>query len=72
MNKMNKLFKGAVWKAFNKNPTVNDLFVLLFAARYMNNVGWREVEDVIEEVLGERPDSHECKKMIKKMIRELE
>jgi len=67
MNKMNKLFKGAVWKAFNKNSTVNDIFVLIFASRFMNNDGWEEVEDIIEEVLGERPDYYKCKKMIREL-----
>ena len=67
MNKVDKLFKEAVWKAFNKNSTVNDLFVLIYASRFMNNDGWGEVEDVIEEVLGERPDYYECKKMIREL-----
>jgi len=67
MSKMNKLFKEALKKAFNKNSTVNDIFVLIFASRYMNNDEWGEVEDVIEEILGERPDFHECKKVIKEL-----
>ena len=64
---MNQKLKKAVENAFDENSTVNDIFVMLYQARYMDINSWTEIEDLIEEIFEERPEWHECKRMMRKM-----
>lgn len=61
----NKKLKKAVKRAFKENSSVEDVFMMLYHAKYMVIDSWSEIEDIIEEVFGERPDWHECKKMMR-------
>ena len=64
---MNKQLKKSVKKAFKEDSSVEDVFIMLYHAKYMVIDSWSEIEDIIEEVFGERPEWHECKKRIKKI-----
>jgi hypothetical protein len=64
---MNKNFIEILTKAFIKeNSTVNDIFVLIYFSSCSEIESWTEIEDVIEETFGEKPDWSECKKLIRK------
>jgi len=64
---MNNNFKEILTKAFVKeNSTVNDVFVLIYFSKYLEVESWSEIEDLIDEVFGEKPDWSECKKIIRK------
>lgn len=62
---MNQKLKKAVEKAFDENSTVNDIFIMLYQANYMGIGSWSEIEDLIEDVFGEKPEWHECKRKMR-------
>jgi len=65
---MNKKLKKSVEKAFKEKSTVNDIFMMLYQARYMKIDSWAEIENIIEEIFGERPNWQECKKRMRKLF----
>jgi hypothetical protein len=50
---------------YQKNPNATNLFTLIYAGRAVaqDSHTWEAVEDVIEDVLKEKPDWHEFKKI---------
>ena len=60
-NKYTKIFE----RALSGKATVNDIFVFMYFTRYVGINSWSEIEDLVEEQYGERPDWHKCKKMIR-------
>jgi hypothetical protein len=64
---MNQKLKKAVENAFDENSTANDIFIMLYQARYMEIESWAEIEDLIEEIFEERPEWHECKRLMRLM-----
>ena len=63
---MNKTkLKKAVKRAFKEDSSVEDVFMMLYHAKYMIIDSWSDIEDIIEEVFGERPNWQECKRMMR-------
>ena len=52
--------------AFSEKATINDIFIMFYSFKYYEFGSWQEVIDIIEEVFEERPDWHECKKIMNK------
>jgi len=61
-NKYKKIFK----KAFNKNASVEDIFLLIYKTKGLVIDSWEEIEDLVEETFGERPDWNKFKKLERK------
>ena len=57
--------KKAVKRAFKEDSSVEDVFMMLYHAKYMKIDSWAEIEDLVEEIFGERPEWHECKRMMR-------
>ena len=64
--KMNKItLKKAVERAFKEYSSVEDVFMMLYHAKYMIIDSWSEIEYIIEEIFGERPNWQECKRKMR-------
>jgi hypothetical protein len=61
----NPKLKKAVKKAFKENSSVEDVFMMLYHAKYMIIDSWSDIEDIIEDVFKERPNWQECKKRMR-------
>jgi len=59
------ILKKAVKRAFKENSSVEDVFMMLYHAKYMKLDSWSEIQDLVEEIFGERPNWQECKKMMR-------
>lgn len=61
--------KKALEHVLNKPYTSNDIMVLLMVFQsYVNAMDtWENVETMIEEVVGDLPEWHECKKMVREL-----
>jgi len=57
--------KKAVKEAFKEDSSVEDVFMMLYHAKYMIIDSWADIDDVIEEVFGERINWQECKKRMR-------
>ena len=64
--KFKKAFKRVFKKgAMREDATVEDIFMMLYHTKYMIIDSWADMEDVVEDVFGERPDWQECKKRMR-------
>lgn len=63
---MNKTkLKKAVKRAFKEDSSVEDVFMMLYHAKYTVIDSWADIQDIIEEIFEERPNWQECKRMMR-------
>jgi hypothetical protein len=66
-NKYTEIFE----RALSGKGTVEDIFVFIYFTKYIDFESWNEIEDLIENKYGKRPDWHKCKEMINNMSGEV-
>jgi hypothetical protein len=57
--------KKAIERAFKEDSSVEDVFMMIYYAKYLILDNWTEIEDIIEDIFEERPDWYKVKKMMR-------
>ncbi len=60
-----KKLDKAIKRAFKEDSSVEDVFMMIYYAKYLILDNWTEIEDIIEDTFGERPDWQKIKKMMR-------
>ena len=57
--------KKAIERAFKEDSSVEDVFMMIYYAKYLILDNWTEIEDIIEDIFEERPNWQEVKRMMR-------
>jgi hypothetical protein len=57
--------KKAIERAFKEDSSVEDVFMMIYYAKYLILDNWTEIEDIIEDIFEERPDWYKVKRMMR-------